>query len=132
MIITKRFVTLIEMIIVMVLIGIILGVVAYNYSGTLDEGRAFKTRTAKEKLETILNLYVSENPGDQNFISSGWEKIVKDSPLVQNPDSLIKDGWGTKFEVEVDSSGTIKIHSKKFEEYIKSHPTSMFKEEKSN
>ena len=59
--IKRRYITLIEIMIVMFLIALITGVVAYNYRGSLDEGKAFKTRAAIDKLETILNLKVSEN-----------------------------------------------------------------------
>ena len=56
--------------IVMFLIALITGVIAYNYRGSLDEGKAFKTKAAIEKLETILNLRVSEDPGLQDSITS--------------------------------------------------------------
>ncbi len=42
----KRCVTLIEMMIVMFLISLITGVIAYYYRGSLDEGKAFKTKAA--------------------------------------------------------------------------------------
>lgn len=122
----KRFVTLIEMIIVMVLIGLILGVVAYNYSGTLDEGRAFKTKTAIEKLETILNLYVAEHPDAISTISTDWQAIVISSPLVQNPASLTTDGWGNTYHVEY-KDGEVVVTSQRFDDYVKSHPGTMFR-----
>ena len=48
--IKRHFVTLIEMMIVMFLIMLITGVIAYNYRGSLDEGKAFKTRAGIEKV----------------------------------------------------------------------------------
>ncbi len=41
----RRYITLIEIMIVMFLIALITGVLAYNYRGSLDEGKAFKTKT---------------------------------------------------------------------------------------
>lgn len=123
----KRHVTLIEMMIVMFLIAMIIGVVAYNYQGSLEEGRAFKTKAGKEKLETILTLAADGAP-DEN-IERGWRDIIKKSPLVSNAKDLMNDGWGKEFEVHV-KEGKIDITSRKFTEYTQKHPDSKFREEK--
>lgn len=128
---TKRYVTLIEMMIVMFLIALITGVIAYNYKGTLDEGKAFKTKTGIDKLETILNLAAANNPELLSNISQ-WKEAVKTSPMVQNATALINDGWGEEYKVEVSRNGTIKVTSDKYTEYVRTHPGSMFKEERSS
>jgi len=120
----KRYVTLIEIMIVMFLIALIIGVVAYNYRGALDEGKAFKTKTAQEKIETILTLMISENPELQEGFEQNWQKIIESSPLVQNPATLIKDGWGETFDVKMDDEGNITVTSKRYEEYQKQKKTS--------
>lgn len=122
--IKKRYVTLIEMMIVMFLIALIIGVIGYNYRGTLDEGKAFKTKAGIEKLETILNLALAENPDLESNIESNWPEIVRTSPLVSNPSSLIKDGWGSTYDVKIEE-GRIVVRSQKYEEYIRTNP-SMF------
>jgi general secretion pathway protein G len=127
-VIKKRFITLIEIMIVMFLIALITGVLAYNFRGTLDEGKAFKTKAAIERVETILNLKVSENSDLLNNITSEWQEIVKSSPLVSNPDALIRDGWGSPFEVSVDD-GVVKVRSQKYDDYTRSHQT-MFGQER--
>jgi general secretion pathway protein G len=121
----KRYITLIEIMIVMFLIALITGVIAYNYRGSLDEGKAFKTKAAIEKVETILNLRASEDPHLQDSITSPsvWQDIIKHSPLVSNSNALLKDGWGGDFTVTIDTSGAIRVHSQKYEEYINSHQT---------
>lgn len=119
----RRFITLIEMMIVMFLIAMITGVIAYNYRGSLDEGKAFKTRTGIDKLETILVLQFAENP---NQDISGWENMVDTSPLVQNADALKKDGWGEKYAVSRENDGKISITSKRYEEYLGKTKGTMF------
>lgn len=119
----KRYITLIEIMIVMFLIALIAGVLAYNYRGSLDEGKAFKTKAAIEKLETILNLKISESPDMASNISSDWQSVVRNSPLVSSPDALIKDGWGATFDVSVDDNGVVHVSSQNYENYIKSHQT---------
>ncbi len=120
---TRRFVTLIEMVIVMFLIAMIIGVVAYNYQGSLDEGKAFKTKASMDKIQTILILHLSEKP-DAN-IESEWKEILKKSPLVPNAKQLSKDGWGEDFEVRVQDD-RILISSKKFNAYRQKNPSTHF------
>lgn len=95
----RRFVTLIEMMIVMFLIALITGVVAYNYRASLDQGKAFKTEQAIERIQTILLLELAENPNAD--IVGNWQEIVRQSPLAGRSDSLMTDGWGQEYQVEV-------------------------------
>lgn len=118
----RRCITLIEIMIVMFLIALIAGVITYNYRGSLDEGKAFKTKAAMDKIETILNLAVAEDPSLMDHISSEWVKVIQSSPLVKNPDDLIKDGWGTPFQVSAEGN-VIRVYSPKFEEYKQNNAT---------
>lgn len=110
-IIRKRMITLIEIMIVMFLIALITGVLAYNYQGSLEEGKVFKTKVGMERVETILNLAVSQNPALLEDISSNWKGIIESSPLVTNAKDLEKDGWGIEYRVEKDSEGKITVVS---------------------
>lgn len=96
----KRSVTLIEMIVVMLLIATIAGALAYNYQGSLNQGRAFKTREGISRIKTILSLALvesnSDNPQD---LANHWQEYVKKSPLAGKPDDLLKDGWGKPYSV---------------------------------
>lgn len=118
----KRYITLIEMMIVMFLIALIVGVLAYNYGGALDEGKAFKTKMAIEKVSTILSLEAAKNP---RFLSdtSNWQAVIKASPLVKNANEFILDGWGEELQVEVHDN-RIEVTSRRLDEYRQSHPTS--------
>jgi len=118
----RRYLTLIEMMIVMFIIATITGVLGYRYAGSLDEAKAFKTKTAIERLATTLNLKAAENPDFMNNIQSEWQAAVVNSPLVSNPKDLLKDGWGQPFEVFVDN-GNIVVRSQSFENYIRTNHT---------
>lgn len=115
----KRSVTLIEMIVVMLLIATITGALAYNYNASLNDGKAFKTKEGRSRIETILTLYMAENPTKPpSDVQSDWEKLIKDSPLVGKGADLTHDGWGKKYGVAVDSStGEVKVTSQGLEEY---------------
>lgn len=116
--IVKRQVTLIEMMIVMFLIALIIGVLAYNYQGALEEGKAFKTKAGMEKIQTILTLSVSQNPNAADNLESNWKELIRQSPLVQNPDDLIRDGWGEDYQVSYEN-GKITVSSKRLNDYQK-------------
>lgn len=118
---SRRLITLIEIMIVMFLIALITGVLAYNYQGSLEEGKVFKTKVGKERLETILNLAVSQNPNLEEGISTNWEGIVEKSPLVQNAKDLQYDGWGQKYRVEKDNEGKITVTSEGLRVYEQKH-----------
>lgn len=124
--IKRRFVTLIEMMIVMFLIALITGVVAYNYRGSLDEGKAFKTKAGMDKLETILSLVMAD---DSSANISDWKNMIENSPMVKNPNDLIYDGWGQEYQVTQDPDGRIIVHSSKYDAYLNKNSASMFKKD---
>ncbi len=123
----RRFITLIEIMIVMFLIALITGVLAYNFRGSLDEGKAFKTKSAIERIETYLNLAAADDSDLMNHVESEWQNVIKESPMVQNPDALLKDGWGGEFSVTVENN-IITVRSQKYDDYKRSHKT-MFNDE---
>lgn len=102
----RRFVTLIEMMIVMFLIALITGVVAYNYSGTMDKGKAFKTEAGIQKLHAVLSLVIAENP-DADLSGNNWVAQIERSPLVHDANALTKDGWGNYYTVSYDRQSNI-------------------------
>lgn len=113
----RRMITLIEIMIVMFLIALITGVLAYNYQGSLEEGKVFKTKVGMERVETILNLAVSQQPQLLDDISSNWKGLIEKSPLVQNAKDLEKDGWGYDYRVEKDNDGRITVISEGLRNY---------------
>jgi type II secretory pathway pseudopilin PulG len=116
----KRFITLVEMMIVMFLIAMITGVIAYNYTGSLDEGKAFKTKAGIEKINTVLDLYLATHPEDKSQIPTKWQEIIENSQLVKNAKELEKDGWGGDYVVSLNNEQEIEITSKKYEDYLAS------------
>lgn len=95
--------TLIEIMLVIVLIGIVGGALAFNLKGALDRGKSFKTQETKKKIEAILSIEAVDS--DQDTILNEWNNIVSHSPMikVKKMQGAIVDGWGNPFEVEYDS-----------------------------
>lgn len=129
----KRAITLLEMMIVILLIGLIGGVVSYNLKGTLDRGKAFAAREGAKKLEDILNLEIQQ--GTKKALDFARDKsdkrdLVKaallNSGLVseQQAKKLIVDSWNEFFIIKkVAGKDEVVVTSRKYEEYKQTHHT---------
>jgi general secretion pathway protein G len=95
----KRALTLLEMMIVILLIALITGVVGYNMKGSLDKGKIFKSRHAKEQLHELLLMVMAETGESRDQILSEWKGKVKALNIAKNSEELFKDGWGSEWIV---------------------------------
>ena len=74
----KRYpITLLEVMIVILLIGLIGGVLSYNLKGTLDRGKKFRTEEGMKRLKEILELEI-----ERGVISASDLKGFTDSQSV--------------------------------------------------
>lgn len=114
----KRALTLLEIMIVIVLIGLIGSVIGFNMKGSLDEGRAFKTRQARDQIKDILMLEVARGTPIDEVIQQR-ELYLANSGLVKNPRSFLKDGWGQEFVINEDGrrNGNIIVSSERLRAY---------------
>lgn len=114
----KRAITLLEIMIVIFLIGLIGGVVGYNMKGSLDEGKAFKSKEGAAKIENILNLQIAGG-WDPAVLQDpqGVAKCLRDSGMVKDVDQILKDGWGNPYTITVDDHGDVSVESQKLKDY---------------
>jgi len=110
--------TLFEIMIVIFLIGLIASVIGYNMKGSLDEGKAFKTRQAKEQIHDILLLEYANNSQSVSLdeIARDAERYLTAAGIVKNPKELLKDGWGKPFKITAIGSD-LKITSQALNDY---------------
>ena len=117
----KRPLTLLEIMIVIFLITLITGAIGYNMLGTLDRGRVFRTKQAKEQLHDLLLICLADK-GDAETIAKNPLPHLKELGLAKDPENLIKDGWKQPFiikptrdknDFEIRSEGLEKYNKKK-------------------
>lgn len=122
----KKSLTLIEVMIVILLIGLITAALAYNMSGSLDKGRVFTTEQNMARLKDILLIEHSSSDEPLDKIVANWEQVIARSPLVlKNGKDLMQDGWKVKFRVRYESgSGEIHITSSKLTAFYEKHKNS--------
>ena len=117
----KYTMTLLEIMIVIFIIGIIGSVVGYNMRGSLDQGKAFKTKEAARKLyEIVLLEEAIDNPlsKDSSDLSDSIRKVLSKSELVRRPKDLMQDGWGNEFVFDYSKEKSeIRFSSAKYNAY---------------
>ena len=111
-------VTLLEIMIVILLIGVIGGVLSYNLKGTLDRGKTFRTTEGVKRLTDILNIQIELESttiaalfGEKTTISSidlPVKTCVQNSQFIPAGDleAFLRDGWKVPYEISVDA-GTV-------------------------
>ncbi len=120
----KRPITLMEIMIVILLIGLISSVVGYNMKGSLDKGKAFKSKQGAAKIQEILQFEAIDKGIELK------EFITKDAPrryvdyLVES--GLFKDekdcldGWGKPYDISVKGEDLVVV-SAALRQYERSH-----------
>lgn len=115
----KKPFTLLEIMIVIFLIGLIGSVIGYNMKGSLDEGKAFKTKQSSMRIKELLELEIAKG-GDPERVIENPTKFLKAAGIIKDAQKLITDGWGEKFEISLESDGEVKVFSKKYDSYKRS------------
>lgn len=108
---TKRFLTLIELMIVILLIGLIGGAIAYNMSGSLSSGKKFTTEQYVKQIQNALEFYMSENGVTGAAVAADWQNILTQVPFVKDATKIQKDAWGEDFTVTYDATNGFVVTS---------------------
>lgn len=104
--------TLIEIMIVILLIGLVSGVLIYNFQGSLDQGKQFKSEQGARQVKSILVLEMARGKSAEDVVHD-WKTIVMNSSLANKPQELIKDGYGKEYSVSLDEKGDILVLASK-------------------
>ncbi|NGX63323.1 MAG: hypothetical protein KR126chlam6_00731 [Candidatus Anoxychlamydiales bacterium] len=113
----KRYMSLLEIMIVILLIGIITSVVGFNVKGSLEKGKVFKTEQAQNQIRDLLLLEVSEGTA-MDVVVRDPETYLKKSGIIKNEKTFMTDGWNERFIIEATKNGSdIKVTSKRLENY---------------
>jgi general secretion pathway protein G len=122
----KRSMTLLEVMIVIFIIGIIGSVIGYNMRGSMDQGKAFKTKEGITKLYNIVHLEMDSaeiaplHGKESSEIQGEVQDALTRSGLVNRPGQYVIDGWKGPLNftvVQVGSEYEIRATSTKYEEF---------------
>jgi len=98
----KRPVTLIEIMIVILLIGLIGGALAFNMRGSVDKGRVFKTEQNISRVYDALMMEYAKGENDLKQIVDNRVTVLKECPFVKDGPKLLKDAWGNDLSITID------------------------------
>lgn len=124
----KQAMTLLEVMVVILIIGIISSVVGYNMRGSIEQGKAFKTRETISKVYNIIQLEMTPNDlvkfstdkTSTSSIKNHIEKILESSELLSQPKQYLVDGWKEDLIFSVDTSNNfpeLRITSRNYENF---------------
>jgi len=121
----KRPITLMEIMIVILLIGVISSVVGYNMKGSLDKGKAFKSKQGAAKIQEILLFEAIDKEIDlKKFVTTKTDKkkyaqyLVKSGLYKDEKDCM--DGWGEPYVISIekkDEEDNLVVFSPKLQAY---------------
>lgn len=107
----KRPVTLIEIMIVILLIGLIGGALAFNMRGSMDKGKEFKTEQNIARVYDALMMEYAKGEKNLDTVIEKRETILEDSPLVKDAKKVLKDGWGADLIIEKQGEDDLFVYS---------------------
>jgi type II secretory pathway pseudopilin PulG len=110
----KRSVTLIEIMIVILLIGLIGGALAFNMRGSLEKGKVFKTEQNCAKVrEALLMAYTLGEFEIKNCSNAAAVKeALENSPFIKDVDKVLVDGWGELLLITLKGNDDIEVTSR--------------------
>ncbi|WP_213318906.1 type II secretion system protein [Chlamydiifrater volucris] len=110
----KRAITLIEMMVVICLIGIIGGALAFNMKGSINKGKVFQTEQNCAKVYDILMMEYALSSDTLEDIVRNKKRIIEESALGKDSSKLLTDAWGEELVVKVcDGGEDLEVYSKK-------------------
>ncbi len=109
----KKAVTLIEIMIVILLIGLIGGALAFNMRGSMDKGKIFKTEQHCARVYDALMMEYAK--GDKTLAQIVEDKIniMKETPIAKDGEKFLKEAWGVELDIQVDQTNDDLVISRK-------------------
>jgi hypothetical protein len=119
----KRSVTLIEIMIVIMLIGLIGGALAFNMRGSVDKGKIFKSEQNAARVYDALMMasamgdFKLDDCADMQKVKAALEKSV----IIKDVDKVLVDGWGIALIIQ-KKNDDLEVYSAKVRSLQQSPP----------
>ena len=100
----RRYLTLLEVMVVICIIGIIASVLGVNMKGSMDKGKEFKTKQGTRQVYDALMLSHYEGVALHQIVKDP-KKHLEQTGMFRNAKDSLNDGWGEPLEVTVNTLG---------------------------
>ena len=116
--IRKRYITLLEIMVVIFLIGVIGGIIGINVKNSMNKAKKTQTKIAAEKIKDAL-MYAIADGANPNAVEKAPEDFLKDSPLIRGTTDneikkLMTDGKGERFGIKINKKTSEVIVKSKY------------------
>ena len=101
----KQAITLIEMMVVITLIGIVGGALAFNMRGSIHKGKVFQSEQTCAKVYDILMMEYASGGASLKDILAQKEQILEEAAWCKEGKKLLKDAWGEDLVVKLNEQG---------------------------
>ncbi|WP_139415037.1 type II secretion system protein [Chlamydia abortus] len=101
----KQSITLIEIMVVITLIGIVGGALAFNMRGSIQKGKAFQSEQNCAKVYDILMMEYATGGASLKEIVDRKESVLEGAAWCKEGKKLLKDAWGEDIVVKVNDQG---------------------------
>ncbi|WP_348663346.1 type II secretion system protein [Chlamydia vaughanii] len=101
----KQSITLIEMMVVITLIGIVGGALAFNMRGSIQKGKAFQSEQNCAKVYDILMMEYATGGASLREIIDQKESVLEGAAWCKEGKKLLKDAWGEEIIVKINETG---------------------------
>lgn len=116
----KQAITLMEVMVVIVLVGMISGVLAVNMKGSIRKGKIFQTEQQCMRVQEVLMMEYATSGLSLDQIVEDRAAILKNSLLMPQGKDPLKDAWGDDLIVRISREGdAIEVTSKLLDRYGK-------------
>ncbi len=113
----KKGLTLIEVMVVMMILGLITGLFMRNTTGRLEEGKAFRTEQGSRQVQEVLAMQIAMGI-DKETIVSRPDEVLKAGRIFTDPKAMLKDGWGNQYTIEIADDDEVYVRSDRFLQYM--------------
>lgn len=111
----KHSVTLIEIMIVILLIGLVSGALVFNMRGSMDKGKIFKSQQNAMRVYDALMMANAQGEFNLNDYNNRATVIavLNNTPFIKNGEAAFKDGWGQDLTITPIGTDDIRVFSTK-------------------
>ncbi len=104
--------TLLEIMIVIVLIGVISSIVGINVKGSMDKAKKSQAQLTAEKIKNALTYAVTAEGKNLSEVVKNPKESLNDNPFVmkKDVDKILVDPWGVPYKIE-EKDGEIIVES---------------------
>lgn len=112
----KSYITLLEIVMVVIMIGMITSVIGINMRKSLERGKAFKSEQGSREVYDHLMIQLIEGTTIDNILQNPKE-VLSHNDFGKNPDTLMVDGWNELYEI-ISWEDEFIVYSPKWRKYL--------------